>query len=40
MAGIPDGALIAGPEARIIGPGYVDWLESADAAALREHMTS
>ncbi len=32
MAGIPDDALIAGPEARIIGPGYAAWLESADAA--------
>jgi uncharacterized protein YbjT (DUF2867 family) len=34
MAGVPADALLPGPGARLEGPGFSEWLESEDAAAL------
>lgn len=39
MAGTPDDALLAGPDARIVGPTFADWLDSTDAAALGTNRT-
>lgn len=33
-AAMPEDAMLPGPDARIIGPSFAEWLDSADAAAL------
>lgn len=34
MSGVPDGALLPGHDATIIGPTYSQWLDTSDAAAM------
>jgi uncharacterized protein YbjT (DUF2867 family) len=34
MSGIPEGGLLPGPDARVVGPTFEEWLTSEDAAAL------
>lgn len=35
MAGVADGGLLPGPDAKIIGPSFTQWLHSPDAAAMQ-----